>query len=367
MQKFSAICLCPTQRKKSPKSTKKIIKCAIFSLSLLSAFYPICAYTAQPARVDCPFTGKEDTVVLLLENGEKVACGAPGLTEITQGSVNFARPNGSKVKAVFIPPTVTSIGDDCFCNYAFLEIIFLGENSQLTHIGKSAFSGCTCLQKLTFPHNLQTIEHCAFMNCATLESIIIPKSVQNIGTIAFAKCTNLQRVIFEDDSAVKTIQQGTFAMCPSLSSCVLPQQLQNICQSAFLQCSRLTSVEVPQGAHIDEMAFPTTTAVHRRGCTEAVQQTEEQMANNARRQAEDAARIAQEEENRRRQEEEARRVQEEEALALAANQALQNQPAPHWLSWETGLITIGIVTALCCSAAYIFWKSRQATLPQFVK
>ena len=76
--------------------------------------------------------------------------------------------DNDNIVSVTIPNSVTTIGEYAFFNCSNLEIVNIGENSQLTEIGDRAF-----------------------YNCSSLTSIYIPDSVTMIGYYAFDSCDNL--------------------------------------------------------------------------------------------------------------------------------------------------------------------------------
>ena len=79
-----------------------------------------------------------------------------------------------------------------------------------TKLGQAVFSGCTKLESVTFPSNLQNIQYQAFANCNSLTNLTIPASVTTIGQYAFNACRGLVSVIFEPTTP-PTISSGTFS------------------------------------------------------------------------------------------------------------------------------------------------------------
>ena len=97
-------------------------------------------------------------------------------------------PSSINVNGEDIP--VTSIGNDAF-KYSSLTSIFIP--SSITSIGDNAFYQCRSLVKVIFEKNSQltSIGMSAFHTCVALVSIIIPSSVTSIGNYAFASCSSL--------------------------------------------------------------------------------------------------------------------------------------------------------------------------------
>ena len=78
-----------------------------------------------------------------------------------------------------------------------------------TTIAQYAFSGCTGLESVVFPSNLQNIQYYAFSGCTSLTSLTIPASVTTIGQYAFNACRGLVSVILEPTTP-PTISSGSF-------------------------------------------------------------------------------------------------------------------------------------------------------------
>jgi hypothetical protein len=66
--------------------------------------------------------------------------------------------------------------------------------SDLITIGEKAFSSCSSLTSISFPHTLTKIDDYAFMGCDLLEEVVIPDNVTEIGHYSF-QCSNLRKVV----------------------------------------------------------------------------------------------------------------------------------------------------------------------------
>ena len=69
--------------------------------------------------------------------------------------------------------------------------------SNLTSIGRAAFSECTHLTSITIPDSVTSIIERAFANCTRLTSVTIPSSVTYIGGDAFRYCGGLTSITIE--------------------------------------------------------------------------------------------------------------------------------------------------------------------------
>ena len=104
------------------------------------------------------------------------------------------------IKSVYIPETITIIGEGAFQNCVELERVHLP--SKITMINSYTFSGCEKLSELTIPSGVTYIGMEAFKNCRAFKSIVIPASVTKIGKFAFMNFSNCSGTItFEVYSA----------------------------------------------------------------------------------------------------------------------------------------------------------------------
>lgn len=164
----------------------------------------------------------------------------------TDGSVTSIKASGfeagESLTGIFIPASVTSIGNDAFIECTGLKNVTFAANSQITKIKSDAFA-----------------------YCSALESINIPDSVTSIGNNAFSECTSLASVTFGRDSQLTEIDYGVFSLCTSLTSIgpvgsgadfMMPDSVTSIGKYAFTECTGLTSIKIPDTVTtLDEYAF----------------------------------------------------------------------------------------------------------------
>ncbi len=93
--------------------------------------------------------------------------------------------NCSHITHIFIPNTVTSIGND-------------------------AFRGCSSLTNINIPNSVNSIGDCAFSGCSSLTNINIPNSVNSIGYEAFDKCPMLTVITIPKRFKNKCRNNGKF-------------------------------------------------------------------------------------------------------------------------------------------------------------
>ena len=84
----------------------------------------------------------------------------------------------------------------CITDYAgtasVLEIPSVIDGHQVCVIGKKAFWGKRCLQRIVLPKTLERIEDWAFAGCNMLQEIVFPSKSFTIGNKIFWKCNRLR-------------------------------------------------------------------------------------------------------------------------------------------------------------------------------
>ena len=175
-----------------------------------------------------------------------------GTTEIEDVAFNFPFNAGTyydqlwttedysrrKTKEVILPSSVTIIGEMAFKNCP-LETINL-DNVKL--IEQGAFIG-TKIKEANLTHVTQ-IDYQAFSGCSQLETVTWPQNLQRLSlgdagevgsdstaSRAFEKCTNLQTVIIS--GSITDIPNRTFEGCTGLKTVVISDSVQSIGRNAF--------------------------------------------------------------------------------------------------------------------------------------
>ena len=203
-------------------------------------------------------TGPEK--VSTIQGGEKMSDSARSDSQIVfsvpEGTVRIEKrrcysENGEctaeipkKVTSLFLPDSVTVIGEDAFDGCSFLTAVDLP--GSVRKIGDGAFSGCSSLTSVTIPRGVTVIGEDAFRDCSALVSVEIPDTVTEIGLLAFSGCSSL--VSADIPNSVRIIGVMAFSGCTSLVSVKIPDSvaLISIC-GVFLKCSSLREIKVSPG------------------------------------------------------------------------------------------------------------------------
>lgn len=196
------------------------------------------------------------------------------------------------LKSIKIPSSVINIGGGVFCNCEALEYVELSENmTSLKHyydervafsgycgrgVASGFFAGCSSLISVFIPDSITLIGDCAFQGCSSLSIITIPDGVSYIGNRVFEGCSSLTFIkipnsvinigggVFCDCEALESVElsenitsleeyfldyfddcAGFFEKCSSLRSIIIPDSIIKIGNKAFAECISLESIVIP--------------------------------------------------------------------------------------------------------------------------
>jgi len=161
---------------------------------------------------------------------------AEGITHI--GSSAFY--GCSSLGSVEIPDSVETIGDNAFLWCTSLTAVRIPDSVKT--IGAGAFQGCISLVSAEISGSVTAISECAFQGCSALTSVTIPDSVTEIGEAAFGWCYSLASA--EISGSVTVIGESAFCCCDSLTEAFIPGSVKTIGNYAFFGCSSLYSAYI---------------------------------------------------------------------------------------------------------------------------
>jgi uncharacterized repeat protein (TIGR02543 family) len=135
------------------------------------------------------------------------------VTELADGL--FAEFDAFDVQTIYLPPTITTVGEETFYNCKEVAIIF-DDRAVITKLGAGAFYGCDKLSAIRLGEGLSIIDVDTFFGCHSLKTLQLPKSVTLIEENAFAGCESLVTVTFHSD--LTEIRDSAFKDCTALKS-----------------------------------------------------------------------------------------------------------------------------------------------------
>ncbi len=152
---------------------------------------------------------------------------------------------GGPFETFEVPASVTEIDKGAFFNISVNKLVF-ASGSKIATLNQYAFDG-SGIKTIDIPASVTKIDNYAFRNSA-LESIVIPETVTTCGTYIFQNCKSLGSAEFKKIPTDKTLQNYMFNGCVALSTVTLPVEagkgFVTIGSYAFENCTNLTSINL---------------------------------------------------------------------------------------------------------------------------
>nr|WP_314993834.1 leucine-rich repeat domain-containing protein [uncultured Treponema sp.] len=140
-----------------------------------------------------------DTTVYVVSNFRKF--------EIKGGKLIKLLDNEKIKGTVYIPSTVTEIGNEVFNGRENLRKVIIGDS--VTTLGESVFAACNHLETVVLSKNLTQLNTGMFEECSALTAITIPSKVISIAERVFEGCTAATVTLPENIAEIKQAAFGT--------------------------------------------------------------------------------------------------------------------------------------------------------------
>ena len=207
------------------------------------------SYSTTVIDGETVFIEGDDYTVTAIADGDGPSTGAFSGTNVTSVEIpntvskigRYAFYGCSDLNFLTLPSQLNEIGDSAFVESG---IVLITIPANVISIGDNAFTNCSSLESVSFEDELtlESIGIWAFAFCTNLQAINIPDSVTAIRTSTFEGCSSLSSVSFGDESQLETIEDNAFNSCVSLAEIALPENLTTIGERSFMDCENLTSV-----------------------------------------------------------------------------------------------------------------------------
>lgn len=161
------------------------------------------------------------------------------------GAGAFVGCNG--ITEVFIPSTVTYVGEYAFTGISLGKLTFGGKGFSSVTVGDRAFYGCKELSEVVFEPGgrVSVIGAGTFAGCTSLDSFTITSSVTEIRDGAFEGCVALTSVGFEGGKGALEFGKNVFKGCVGLTTVNIPENVSKI-PGIFSGCTSLTEVRIDE-------------------------------------------------------------------------------------------------------------------------
>ena len=154
-----------------------------------------------------------------IRDGYKVICGwLVGYTEDASASI----PNVDSLRG---------IAGGALEGCTSINLLEFGDQALISFVGPAALKGCTELQSLILPPNLEEIGDEAFIGCSYLGNVIVPGNVKRVGTRAFKNCTGFTAAQIEH--GVEVLGDEAFYGDWQIAEVDIPSTVTNIGVNAF--------------------------------------------------------------------------------------------------------------------------------------
>ncbi|MEI6754419.1 MAG: leucine-rich repeat protein [Paludibacter sp.] len=168
-----------------------------------------------------------------------------GLTSATTRSTYNIFSNCSKLKTITVPANTPAIQENAFKDLNSLTSIFIP--SSVTSIGNFAFSGCSSLNIFRMLNTVTSLGEGAFMNCSALSDVTLSDKLNTINTYTFKGCSSLSACSLPN--SITSIGAHAFRECSGIKSMILPTSLTAVYDSAYADCSGLDSISIPESVN----------------------------------------------------------------------------------------------------------------------
>ena len=169
--------------------------------------------------------------------------------KIKKGTIKIsdnALAGNEEIHKVWIPDTVTSIGNGAFRVCPQLCTVILGNS--IISIGEEAFAGCPKLKQINLPNTIKSIGKKAFVNTEWLNNH--PYGLIYVGNMLYGYKNKDELRPYANIPSKKYLYKPMI-----LETLIVQEGTQGIADSAFEGCEELTSIMIPASARCGIKSF----------------------------------------------------------------------------------------------------------------
>ena len=180
------------------------------------------------------------------------------VTSAADKTVEVAKPTPAyAIENVTIPATVTNggvtytvtgIADQAFMSNS--TIVSLKISDGVKKIGKSAFQGCSKLEKVDMGNTIETLGDNVFFTSSKIQTLVLSKTVKTIGKWGLRGMSGLVSLTLSDD--LEAVSDGMCWGNTKLKGITIPDKVTTIGENAFASCSAIDTIQL--GASVTKLA-----------------------------------------------------------------------------------------------------------------
>ncbi|MBO5402417.1 MAG: leucine-rich repeat protein [Clostridia bacterium] len=204
---------------------------------------------AENGIIIIKYIGTSEDVVIPAEIDSLPVVSIQGVPPEPGRAYQIGAFEGSNIKTVVLPASITVIGDAAFSKCADLKEIKLPDS--LTELGNAAFRECKSLKTIEIPAGIKVLRNTTLAQSG-FETVILNEGLEIIDVGAFNN-TKISEITFP--STVKQLGDGAFLGCERLTKVVFNDGLESIGRAVFC-AAPITEISIPASAKtMDERAL----------------------------------------------------------------------------------------------------------------
>lgn len=173
----------------------------------------------------------------------------------------YAFKNCTSLSSVYVDSSNTYFSTDGYSLFSgdwLLQYCTVNQTSYsipitTKHIDIRAFSGSN-IQNVTIPSGMNEINEYAFSDCSGIINISIPASIFVLENGVFSGCTSLTKMTFEGN-LIQYFSDYLFYRCNNLNDITIPISVNTLGEYIFYECSSIKRILIPNVTEIGDYAF----------------------------------------------------------------------------------------------------------------
>ena len=163
-------------------------------------------------------------------------------------SQNDSYSHGKQIKEV-----VNILSDNSFEHYSLKSISF---PPSIHSIGRECFSNSYSLISVYLPSSISSLKSYCFSYNTQLTSVTLCCSISSLPSYCFYHCHQLQSITFKEyGKEIESFEESCFSHCSSLKSIILPSSVTYLGNNCFEHCSCLKIISIWYQSPLLDLSF----------------------------------------------------------------------------------------------------------------